>query len=122
MTQGGGGQRMDNLPAPILRATERGRNDEDCGEHVPHALQILFPTSSRRHKGVVLVPQFAQLSAPTWLRTLDRLLAGVCALMTGDDSAPEVSAPCSTTGAVASAFCAGAPFAGSTTPAWRALL
>lgn len=28
---------------------------------------MLFPTSSLRHKGVVLVPQFAQLNAPTEL-------------------------------------------------------
>lgn len=31
----------------------------------PHALQILFPTSSLLQSGVVLVPQFAQLNAPT---------------------------------------------------------
>ena len=31
----------------------------------PQALQILLPTSSRLHNGVVLVPQLAQLNAPT---------------------------------------------------------
>lgn len=31
---------------------------------------MLFPTSSRRHKGVVLVPQLAQFSAPTAARAL----------------------------------------------------
>ena len=31
----------------------------------PHALQMLLPTSSLLQSGVVLVPQFAQLSAPT---------------------------------------------------------
>ena len=33
--------------------------------YAPQALQMLFPTSSRRHSGVVDVPQLAQLSAPT---------------------------------------------------------
>ena len=34
----------------------------------PHALQMLFPASSRRQRGVVLVLQFAQLRAPTGAR------------------------------------------------------
>ena len=35
----------------------------------PHALQILLPTSSLLQSGVVLVPQLAQLRAPTAART-----------------------------------------------------
>ena len=93
------------------------------GMDVPHALQMLFPTSSLLQSGVALVPQFAQLSAPTWLRTLDLPLAGVCELMTGDDSGPEVSTPGSGPETAASIFCGGAcPLAGSITPAWIALL
>ena len=34
-------------------------------EDSPQALHILFPESSRRHKGVVLVPQFAHERAVT---------------------------------------------------------
>ena len=46
----------------------RYRKDQDRVERIrclPHALQMLFPTSSLRHKGVALVPQFAQDKAPT---------------------------------------------------------
>jgi len=34
-------------------------------KNAPQALQMLFPTSSLLHNGVVLVPQLAQLRAPT---------------------------------------------------------
>lgn len=34
-------------------------------KRLPHALQIVLPMSSRRQRGVALVPQFAQLIAPT---------------------------------------------------------
>ena len=40
------------------------------GQNLPQALQILFPASSRLHSGVALVPQFAQLNAPTGARPL----------------------------------------------------
>lgn len=44
----------------------RGNGDENLElKNAPQALQILFPTSSLLQRGVVLVPQFAQLSAPT---------------------------------------------------------
>ena len=42
-----------------------GRDKISRSQHSPHALQMLFPASSRRQRGVVLVPQFAQASAPT---------------------------------------------------------
>ena len=46
----------------------RSWQDQDGPRRIrdlPHALQMLFPTSSLRHKGVVLVLQLAQDSAPT---------------------------------------------------------
>lgn len=51
---------------------QRGREDK-IGEktwnsHSPHALQMLLPASSRRQRGVVLVPQLKQLRAPTAAR------------------------------------------------------
>ncbi|KAF5328233.1 hypothetical protein D9619_013424 [Psilocybe cf. subviscida] len=52
-------------PKHQLKALKRDRKG-----HLPHALQILFPTSSLLHSGVVLVPQFAQHSAPTAGRAL----------------------------------------------------
>lgn len=92
-----------------------------ANEHVPHALQMLFPTSSLRQRGVVLVPQLAQLSAPTVLRTLDRLPLGVCAVMTGEESGPDVSPDGSfaTTAAAdgaTSTFCGVCPLAVSAIP------
>lgn len=53
-TDGQGQEIDDNNPTQVSK-----RQD------VPQALQILFPTSSLLHSGVVDVPQFAQLSAPT---------------------------------------------------------
>jgi hypothetical protein len=46
---------------------ERRANDERRHkvDDLPHALHILFPTSSLLHSGVVDVPQFAQLSGLT---------------------------------------------------------
>ena len=116
----------EDISSPRVVRHRRGAQAQGGNQtgHVPQALQMLFPTSSLRHNGVVLVPQLAQLSAPTWLRTRDRLLLGACELITGDDSAPDVSAPGSATGgADASAFCAGGgPLTVSTVPAWIALL
>lgn len=89
-------KRSSNIPR---RARSQNSRVERNG-HVPQALQILFPTSSLRQRGVVLVPQLAQLSAPTALRALDRLLPGVWELMTGEESGPDVSAAGSFAGTV----------------------
>ena len=108
---GMGSKNKGSLPPHPLQRSGQTRNG-----HLPHALQILLPTSSLRHNGVVLVPQFAQLRAPTALRPLARLFPGVWALMTGEDSAPDVSAAGSAALAP-SAFWGVCPLAGSTNPA-----
>src|SRR4051794_33565965 len=48
--------------------------------HLPHALQIVCPSLARRHNGVVVVPQLAQLVADipgraSFLMVRDKLLA-----------------------------------------------
>ena len=50
----------------VRRSEQLGKDKISISEqHLPHALQMLLPASSRRQRGVVLVPQLAQLSAPT---------------------------------------------------------
>jgi hypothetical protein len=46
-------------------AKEPRREKRERLLHSPQALQIVLPISSRLHNGVALVPQFAQLMAPT---------------------------------------------------------
>ena len=48
---------------------KRKKSNQKKKRDSPHALQILLPTSSLLQSGVVLVPQLAQLRAPTAART-----------------------------------------------------
>lgn len=57
----------------------------------PQALQMLFPTSSLLQSGVVLVPQFAQLNAPTVF--LARLPPGGAGLAAGPLCSPSFAGP-----------------------------
>lgn len=78
--------------------TKRKDNKAD----LPQALQMLFPTSSRLQRGVVLVPQLAQLSAPTAPRARFLFPPGIAALATGLPPSPALcSASLSFTAAVA---------------------
>ena len=73
-------------------------------KYSPQALQMLFPTSSRLQSGVVLVPQLAQLSAPTAPRARFLFPPGTAALATGLPPSPALcSASLSLTAAEAAA-------------------
>jgi len=48
-----------------MKNPRRNEKRDKTKDHPPQALQILFPTSSLLHNGVVLVPQLAQQRAPT---------------------------------------------------------
>src|SRR5271169_2469124 len=52
-----------------MKINQKKRERKLWRRYSPQALQILFPTSSLLQRGVVLVPQFAQQSAPTAART-----------------------------------------------------
>ena len=47
---------------------------------IPQALQIVWPLSSRRHNGVIVVPQFLQDSSPF---PFDKTVDGSCGFMKG---------------------------------------
>lgn len=82
-----------NTP-PSTADMKRDRN-------APHALQMLLPTSSLLQSGVVLVPQFAQLSAPT----ADLAFfagVGVSPSAPGEEVSAAGDATCVTTAAVSS--------------------
>lgn len=86
--------------APSTAEMKRERN-------APHALQMLLPTSSLLQSGVVLVPQFAQLRAPT----ADLAFfagAGLSASATGEEVSAAGDAARVTAGAV-SFVVAGSP-------------
>jgi hypothetical protein len=89
--------------------------------HSPQALQILLPTSSLRHNGVVLVPQLAQLNALTAARA--RFVVLVVALASGSFVAGEAASGAAFEEVVSAVGSTGPAGASTPTrPAARALL
>jgi hypothetical protein len=56
---------MSTMKLEIQACTQVSIQPQTMGYSLPHALQMLLPTSSRRHSGVVLVPQLKHTIAPT---------------------------------------------------------
>lgn len=88
--------------------------------HLPQALQILLPTSSLRHKGVVLVPQLAQHNALTAAR--GRFAVLVVVLVSGSFTTGEAASGAALADVSAGGSAVPAGASTPTLPAARALL